>query len=104
MIGAGEESLYTPEDMRRIREHLEEIRARIRRRAAEIERLSATPVVSEDGAAEPVLRAEAATEGRVEEIRRSVTDEAVRESMEAGGPQGGTPNVHGPGEWGGEAR
>jgi regulator of protease activity HflC (stomatin/prohibitin superfamily) len=92
MIGAGDDQLYTPEDMRRIREHVEEIRARIRERAAEIERLSAVPVVPENGATEPARRAETATEDRVEEIRRSVTDEAVLERverMETGGQDGG---------------
>lgn len=115
MIGVGDESLYTPEDMRRIREHVGEIRARIRERAAEIERLSTVPAVPENGVAEEPLRAEEATEGRVEEIRRSVTDEAVKERverMEAAGPDAGgseaggpqAPRVHGPNDRGGEAR
>lgn len=115
MIGAGDDQVYTPEDMRRIREHVEEIRARIRERAAEIERLATVPAVPENGAVEAPLRAEEATEGRVEEIRRSVTDEAVKERVErmdtggpdaggaeAGGPQ--APRVHGPNDRGGEAR
>jgi len=93
MIGAGDAPLYTPEDMRRIREHVEEIRARIRERAVEIERLAAVPAVSEYGVAETARRAEAATEGRVEEIRRSVTDESVKERVEQmEAPPNGAPN------------
>jgi hypothetical protein len=89
MIGAGDAPLYTAEDMRRMRERLGEIRSRIREQAAEIERLAvpdANP--STDGPPEPQL-AEAATAGRVEEIRRSVTDEAVKERVERIGGENG---------------
>jgi hypothetical protein len=68
--------------MQNIREHLEEIRVRIRQRSAEIESLS---TVEKDEPAEEMQRgpaAERATEDRVEEIRQSVTDERIQERVE----------------------
>jgi regulator of protease activity HflC (stomatin/prohibitin superfamily) len=82
MVGTGEEPLYTAADMQNIREHLEEIRIRIRQRSAEIESLS---TVEKDEPAEEMQRgpaAERATEDRVEEIRQSVTDERIQERVE----------------------
>jgi len=90
MIGTGDEPLFTPEDMQAIRNRMEEIQRRIRDRAREIERLSggqsARP--GEEAPESPV--AEAATEERVEEIRQSVTDEAVKERVERIGHDGET--------------
>jgi hypothetical protein len=82
MIGTGDEPLFTPEDMQAIRNRMEEIQARIRARAREIDRLSGGPATQSEE--EPPERpvAEAATEDRVEEIRQSVTDEAVKERVE----------------------
>jgi regulator of protease activity HflC (stomatin/prohibitin superfamily) len=82
MIGTGDEPLFTPEDMQAIRNRMEEIQARIRDRAREIDRLSGVHETQSEE--EPPERpvAEAATEDRVEEIRQSVTDEAVKERVE----------------------
>jgi regulator of protease activity HflC (stomatin/prohibitin superfamily) len=81
MIGTRDEPLYTPEDIRGIRERLDGIRERIRRRSEEIERLSPAGQAAEEE--DPQGKAaEEATERRVEEIRRSVTDEAVKERVE----------------------
>jgi len=83
MIGTGDEPLFTPEDMQAIRNRMEEIQARIRDRAREIESLSdGHATQSEEGQPEHPV-AEAATEDRVEEIRQSVTDEAVKERVES---------------------
>jgi len=82
MIGTGDEPLFTPEDMQAIRNRMEEIQARIRDRAREIDRLSNGHAAQpEEGPPERPV-AEAATEDRVEEIRQSVTDEAVKERVE----------------------
>ena len=40
MIGTGDEPLFTPEDMQAIRDRMEEIQARIRERAGELESLA----------------------------------------------------------------
>ena len=82
MIGTGDEPLFTPEDMQAIRNRMGEIQARIRDRAREIDSLSGGHAgrPEEESQEDPV--AEAATEDRVEEIRQSVTDEAVKERVE----------------------
>ena len=83
MIGTGGEPLFTPEDMQAIRNRMEEIQARVRERSREIERLSAGRAAQTEEEQPPERpAAEAATEERVEEIRQSVTDEAVRERVE----------------------
>ncbi len=84
MIGAEAEPLYTPEDLQAIRARLEEIRARIRERGEEIDRL----VTAERAATTEPAQAEEANAERVEEIRRSVTDEAVKERVERIGEHG----------------
>jgi hypothetical protein len=79
MIGTGGEPLFTPEDMQAIRNRMEEIQARIRERAGELESLAngqGTHLEEEPQQAEEV------NADRVEEIRQSVTDEAVRERVE----------------------
>ena len=81
MIGTGDEPLFTPEDMQAIRDRMEEIQARIRDRAREIEDLSDGHATQPEEAPPEHPVAEAATEDRVEEIRQSVTDEAVRERI-----------------------
>ena len=81
MIGTGDEPLFTPEDMQAIRDRMEEIQARIRDRAREIEGLAAGPAAQPEEGPPVHPVAEAATEDRVEEIRQSVTDEAVRERI-----------------------
>jgi regulator of protease activity HflC (stomatin/prohibitin superfamily) len=96
MIGTGGEPLFTPEDMQAIRDRMEEIQARIRDRAREIERLSdnrAAQPEEEEAPERPA--AEAATEDRVEEIRQSVTDEAVKERVERLGHDDEEPNTNG---------
>ncbi len=82
MIGTGGEPLFTPEDMQAIRDRMGEIQARIRDRAQEIERLSNGHATQPEEGLQERPVAEAATEDRVEEIRKSVTDEAVKERVE----------------------
>ena len=95
MIGTGDEPLFTPEDMQAIRNRMEEIQARIRDRAHEIERLSNGHAAQpEEGPPERPV-AEAATEDRVEEIRQSVTDEAVKERVERLGHDDEGPGTNG---------
>ena len=85
MIGTGDEPLFTPEDMQAIRDRMEEIQARIRERAGELESLA-------DGQGtrleEESHQAEEENADRVEEIRQSVTDEALRERVERIGHEG----------------
>ncbi len=82
MIGTGGEPLFTPEDMQAIRDRMGEIQARIHDRAQEIERLSNGHAAQPEEGPQERPVAEAATEDRVEEIRQSVTDEAVKERVE----------------------
>jgi regulator of protease activity HflC (stomatin/prohibitin superfamily) len=84
MIGTGGEPLFTPEDMQSIRNRMQEIQARIREREREIESLTDERAVRDVPGDEPQHHpaAEEATAERVEEIRQSVTDEAVRECVE----------------------
>jgi regulator of protease activity HflC (stomatin/prohibitin superfamily) len=88
MIGTGDEPLFTPEDMQAIRNRTEEIQGRIRDRAREMERLSGGQEARPEEEAPERPVAEAATEERVEEIRQSVTDEAVKERVERLGHDG----------------
>ena len=86
MIGTGDEPLFSPADMQAIRDRLEEIQVRIREREREIESLkAATKAEPEAETPEPV---EDATADRVEEIRQSVTDEAVKRRVERLGHDG----------------
>ncbi len=85
MIGTGDEPLFTPEDMQAIRDRMEEIQARIRDRAGELESLSDGHGTSPE---EEPQQAEEENADRVEEIRQSVTDEAVRERVERLGHDG----------------
>src|SRR5918998_1376057 len=82
MIGTGGEPLFTPEDMQKIRERMEEIQERIREREQEIEDV----VSAEQGMTEEEPQAPQAAEEedaeRLEEIRQSVTDQAVKERVE----------------------
>jgi hypothetical protein len=84
MIGTGGEPLFTSEDMQAIRDRMEEIQARIRERTRELESLSD----GHETRLEEEPSAEEATADRVEEIRQSVTDEAVRERVESIGHDG----------------
>ncbi|MGF1470782.1 MAG: SPFH domain-containing protein [Rubrobacteraceae bacterium] len=82
MIGTSGEVLYTPEDMQAIRERMQEIQGRIEERETEIEELvSVEKAVTDDEPQEP-RAAEEETAERLEEIRKSVTDEAVKERVE----------------------
>jgi hypothetical protein len=82
MIGTGGEPLFTPEDMQKIRERMEEIQERIRVREQEIEDvISAEQGVSEEAPQKPQAAEEENAE-RLEEIRQSVTDEKVKERVE----------------------
>jgi regulator of protease activity HflC (stomatin/prohibitin superfamily) len=82
MIGTDDGRLYTPEDMDAIRQRLEEIRARIRERGAEIERLVTAPEHDAPEQPQEAQAAEEASADRVEEIRKSVTDERIQERVE----------------------
>ncbi len=100
MIGTGDEPLFTPEDMQSLRDRMQEIQARIREREREIESLSDEHAAGDVPEDEPQHHqaAEEATAERVEEIRQSVTDEAVRERVErighdADGQSGPTGNA-----------
>lgn len=86
MIGTREEPLYSEEDMNALRQRLREIETRIEERQEEIENLS-TPhhQAHQETTAETSSEEENGENGaddRVEEIRRSVTDEAVKERVE----------------------
>jgi hypothetical protein len=75
--------------MQAIRDRMEEIQARIRERAEELDSLSnghETPP-EEEPLQQPAAEEENAD--RIEEIRQSVTDEAVRERVERLGSDGG---------------
>ena len=84
MIGTGDEPLFTPGDLQAIRDRMAQIQARIRERSQELERLSAGDgaTLEDEGSLTERPAAEEATADRVEEIRQSVTDEAVRERVE----------------------
>ncbi|MGH3087267.1 MAG: SPFH domain-containing protein [Rubrobacteraceae bacterium] len=83
MVGTGDEPLYTPEDMQKIRERMEEIQARIRDREKELEALkTAAEEVEEEVEVVPESGADEETEKRLEEIRQSVTDERIQERVE----------------------
>ena len=82
MIGTGGEPLFTPEDMQKIRERMEDIQERIREREQEIEEIiSAEQGVTDKEPQEPQAAEEENAE-RLEEIRQSVTDEKVKERVE----------------------
>jgi hypothetical protein len=89
MIGTGGEPLFTEEDMQAIRDRMEEIQARIRERTREIESLETERGTQPDAEPPELPAAEEATADRVEEIRQSVTDEAVKERVERLGHQDG---------------
>jgi len=88
MIGTGDEPLFSPADMQAIRDRLEAIQVRIREREKEIESLKAETKVAPEEEAQPEAVAEEATADRVEEIRKSVTDEAVKRRVEQLGHDG----------------
>ena len=82
MIGTGGEPLFTSEDMKKIRERVEEIQERIRGREQEIEDVvSAEQGVTEEESQAPQAAEEENAE-RLEEIRQSVTDKAVKDRVE----------------------
>lgn len=81
MIGTGDEPLFTPEDMQTIRERMEEIQERIKEREREIEDVvSAERSTAEEEPPKPQAAEE--DDERLEEIRKSVTDEEVKERVE----------------------
>ena len=82
MIGTGGDPLFTSEDMQKIRERMPEIQERIREREQEIEDVvSAEKSVTEEEPQVPQAAEEENAE-RLEEIRQSVTDQAVKERVE----------------------
>lgn len=94
MIGTSEDPLYSEEDMESLRHRLQEIESRIDERQSEIRELVDTGLGEdghEDGDEQGKDTGEEAGEeagDRVEEIRRSVTDEAVKERVERIGDGG----------------
>jgi uncharacterized protein YdhG (YjbR/CyaY superfamily) len=88
MIGIDGEPLFTPEDMQAIRDRMEEIQARIRERAEELDSLADGHEVRPDEEPPQLPAAEDENADRIEEIRQSVTDEAVRERVERIGHDG----------------
>jgi regulator of protease activity HflC (stomatin/prohibitin superfamily) len=92
MIGTREEPLYSEHDMDALRQRLHEIQSRIEERQQEIQSLStahANP--AEEDSTQDGSSGE--SEDRVEEIRRSVTDEAVKERVERIGDDNSTHNT-----------
>jgi hypothetical protein len=87
MIGTSGEPLFTEGDMQAIRDRMEEIQARIRERSQEIESLKTERSAQPDDEPPELLATEEATADRVEEIRQSVTDAAVKERVERLGQQ-----------------
>lgn len=81
MIGTGSDSLYSEDDMESLRGRLGEIQSRIDERQSEIGALSTARTVDGEGESTDTSPAED-EEARVAEIRRSVTDEAVKERVE----------------------
>lgn len=96
MIVTGGEPLFTQEDRQAIRDRMEEIQARIRERAAEIDHLEAERGVQPEDEQPEQPAAEEATAERVEEIRQSVTDEAIKERVERTGHGAPTQDRNGP--------
>jgi hypothetical protein len=88
MIGTGDEPLFTPEDMQAIRDRMEEIQARIRERARELDSLADGQGRTPEEEPQQHPAAEDENADRIEEIRQSVTDEAVRERVERLGHDG----------------
>ena len=84
MIGTGDEPLYSASDMEELRERVNEIEGRIEERQREIDQLAtAESAPAEQDAADSLQEESSEGDGdRVEEIRQSVTDEAVRERVE----------------------
>jgi predicted nucleic acid-binding Zn-ribbon protein len=104
MIGTDESPLYSPEDMQALRERLEDIQSRIEERQEEISELATDEQTTPDGVEEPP-EAEGAGEDRVEEIRQSVTDEAVKERVERiGDSEDAAPEGEPEGRNGGDSR
>jgi hypothetical protein len=88
MIGTGSEPLFTPEDMQAIRDRMEEIQARIKERAKELDSLAEGHEALPEEEPQQQPAAEVENADRIEEIRQSVTDEAVRERVERLGHDG----------------
>lgn len=101
MIGTGGDPLYSEDDMEALRGRLGEIQSRIDERQSEIEALSTARTGSVEDESTDTAPAED-DEDRVAEIRRSVTDEAVKERVErigdGDGPSGDGSESSGTGE------
>lgn len=91
MIGTGDEPLYSASDMEELRERITEIEGRIEERQREIDQLATAESAPSEQDAADNLQDEPSEGGdgdRVEEIRQSVTDEAVKERVERIGEDG----------------
>jgi hypothetical protein len=101
MIGTDGDPLYSEDDMEALRGRLGEIQSRIDERQGEIEALSTARTGSGEDESTDTAPAED-DEDRVAEIRRSVTDEAVKERVErigdGDGPSGDVSESGGTGE------
>ena len=82
MIGTSGETLFTAEDMQEIRERMQEIQDRIEGREEEIGELASAEQEPAEEVPEEPRAAEEENAERLEEIRQSVTDEAVKEKVE----------------------
>ena len=91
MIGTGDEPLYSADDMQELRERIGEVESRIEERQREIDQLATAESAPAEQEAADNLQDEPSEGGdgdRVEEIRQSVTDEAVKERVERIGEDG----------------
>lgn len=82
LVGRGEGGLFSPDELDAIRTQLPQIEARIDRRRREVEELLATQADASDQGAEPGTPDTIAEEEAVEQLRESVTDEAVQERVD----------------------
>lgn len=82
LVGRGEGGLFSSDELDAIRTQLPQIEARIDRRRREVEELLATQADASDQGAEPGTPDTIAEEEAVEQLRESVTDEAVQERVD----------------------
>ncbi len=104
MIGVGDDSLFTDEDMQSIRDRMSEIQGRIETRQREIESLSTVNAAEPEEELQAQPAAEEATADRIEEIRQSVTDESIKERVERMSQSDEDDSDNAPGDNGREAR
>lgn len=82
LVGRGEGGLFSPDELDAIRDQLPEIEARIDRRRAEVDELLEAQADVSGEALEPDPPGTVPEEEAVEQLRESVTDEAVQERVD----------------------